>query len=153
LEHYARFYAEQSGARPITLDASAKRIWMDYASPGNVRELRNIVIRLTTKHPGAQVNADQLLAELDWEDAPAARATLTSGPDLKPSVEAARRHLQTHKGFNLDAALRELERSYVEAALEITHGNLSQAARLLGIHRTTLYSRMQANEQTAQEDK
>ncbi|HZP91708.1 MAG TPA: sigma-54 dependent transcriptional regulator [Burkholderiales bacterium] len=153
LEHYARFYAEQSGARPITLDASAKRIWMDYAFPGNVRELRNIVIRLTTKHPGAQVNADQLLAELDWEDAPAAPATLTSGPDLKASVEAARRHLQTHKGFNLDAALRELERSYVEAALEITHGNLSQAARLLGIHRTTLYSRMQANEQTAQEDK
>ena len=40
-------------------------------------------------------------------------------------------------------ALRDLERSYVEAALDITRGNLSQAAKLLGIHRTTLYSRMQ----------
>jgi DNA-binding NtrC family response regulator len=39
--------------------------------------------------------------------------------------------------------LGELERSYVEAALDITPGNLSQAAKLLGIHRTTLYSRMQ----------
>ena len=31
----------------------------------------------------------------------------------------------------------------VEAALNMTHGNLSQAAKLLGINRTTLYSRMQ----------
>ena len=63
--------------------------------------------------------------------------------DLKTSVEAARKHLQTKKGFLLDEALRDLERSYVEAALDITRGNLSQAAKLLGIHRTTLYSRMQ----------
>jgi DNA-binding NtrC family response regulator len=39
--------------------------------------------------------------------------------------------------------LQQWERGYVEAALAITHGNLSQAARLLGIHRTTLYSRIQ----------
>ena len=31
----------------------------------------------------------------------------------------------------------------MEAALALTNGNLSQAAKLLGIHRTTLYSRMQ----------
>ena len=36
-----------------------------------------------------------------------------------------------------------MERAYVKAALALTHGNLAQAARLLGIHRTTLYSRMQ----------
>src|SRR5258706_589934 len=63
--------------------------------------------------------------------------------DFKTTVEAARKHLQTKKGFLLDEALRDLERSYVEAALDITRGNLSQAAKLLGIHRTTLYSRMQ----------
>ena len=31
-----------------------------------------------------------------------------------------------------------------EAALKLAHGNVSQAARLLGIHRTTLYNRMEA---------
>ena len=41
-------------------------------------------------------------------------------------------------------------KGYVEAALLITQGNLSQAAKLLGIHRTTLYSRMQ-NYGTAEE--
>jgi DNA-binding NtrC family response regulator len=39
--------------------------------------------------------------------------------------------------------MQQWEKGYVEAALLITQGNLSQAAKLLGIHRTTLYSRMQ----------
>ncbi|MGZ8201978.1 MAG: helix-turn-helix domain-containing protein, partial [Burkholderiales bacterium] len=43
----------------------------------------------------------------------------------------------------LDDTLQQWERGYVEAALAITQGNLTRAARLLGIHRTTLYSRMQ----------
>jgi DNA-binding NtrC family response regulator len=47
------------------------------------------------------------------------------------------------KGFSLDQTLQQIERSYVEAALALTNGNLSQAAKLLGVHRTTLYSRMQ----------
>ena len=124
---------------------------MDYGFPGNVRELRNIVIRLSTKYGGKTVSDQQLLAELDWEEPP--HSPNPAGSDLKASFESARRHLQTQKYFSLDLALKELERSYVEAALEITHGNLSQAARLLGVHRTTLYSRMQAYEQSAQEDR
>ncbi len=47
--------------------------------------------------------------------------------------------------------MRDLERSYVEAALDITWGNLSQAAKMLGIHRTTLYSRMQNYAGTTEE--
>jgi DNA-binding NtrC family response regulator len=38
--------------------------------------------------------------------------------------------------------LATMERSYIEAALRITRGNVSQAAKLLGVNRTTLYSRM-----------
>ena len=68
---------------------------------------------------------------------------LAGGQDFKSVLEAARRHLQLHKNFSLDETLAQWERGYVEAALLITHGNLTQAAKLLGIHRTTLYSRMQ----------
>ena len=38
--------------------------------------------------------------------------------------------------------LRETEQAFVEAALALAHGNVSNAAKLLGINRTTLYSRM-----------
>jgi DNA-binding NtrC family response regulator len=66
-----------------------------------------------------------------------------SAQDARSLLENAKRHLQSQKNFNLDVLLRMWEQSYVEAALQITHGNLSQASKLLGIHRTTLYSRMQ----------
>ena len=143
LDHYSALYARQSNVRPFKLDQKSLELWMQYGYPGNVRELRNIVIRLSTKYPGQTINSEQLLSEFDWEEPMTPQPDVGHPTDLKSSVEAARKHLQTKKGFLLDDALRDLERSYVEAALDITRGNLSQAAKLLGIHRTTLYSRMQ----------
>ena len=148
-EHFSALYAGQVGSDPCSLDDGARAVWMDYGFPGNVRELRNVVIRLSTKYGGQAISSQQLLSELDWEEPPPPPNLV--GTDYRASFDAARRHLQTNKHFNLDLTLKELERSYVEAALEITHGNLSQAARLLGVHRTTLYSRMQAYEQGQEE--
>ena len=68
---------------------------------------------------------------------------LPAGQDFKAVLDAAKKHLQIQKNFNLDLTMQQWEKGYVEAALAITQGNLSQAAKLLGIHRTTLYSRMQ----------
>ncbi|MGD2138779.1 MAG: sigma-54 dependent transcriptional regulator [Burkholderiales bacterium] len=150
LKHFSRFYAQESGAEPFTLDEGATRLWLDYSFPGNVRELRNIVIRLCTKYPGKTVVMDQLVNELDWEDTDAVTPSQQAGSGA--STEAARERLQADKNFQLDQLLKELERSYVEAALELTHGNLSKAARMLGIHRTTLYSRMQSYEQAPREE-
>jgi DNA-binding NtrC family response regulator len=144
LQHFSDFYALQSGAEPFVLDERAERLWADYGFPGNVRELRNIVIRLSAKYPGEQVNSEELVAELDMENLDsAARVSDIGTGDHRSSVEAAKRHLQAQRNFSLDETLQRWERSYVEAALALTNGNLSQAAKLLGIHRTTLYSRMQ----------
>ena len=44
--------------------------------------------------------------------------------------------------MRLDELLQSLERGYIEAALKLTRGNVSQAAKLLGVNRITLYSRM-----------
>ena len=143
LEHYSTLYARQSSSQPFKLDQKSLELWMQYGFPGNVRELRNIVIRLCTKFPGETINREQLLGEFDWEEPMSMPSETVPVKDFKTSMEAARKHLQAQKGFLLDDALRDLERSYVDAALDITRGNLSQAAKLLGIHRTTLYSRMQ----------
>ncbi len=143
LDHFREFYARQAAAKTFDFDAKAIKLWLDYSFPGNVRELRNIVIRLTTKHAGQSVNAEQLQVELDMESMELDLPGLPLGQGFKSILEAAKKHLQLQKNFNLDLTMQQWEKGYVEAALLITQGNLSQAAKLLGIHRTTLYSRMQ----------
>jgi DNA-binding NtrC family response regulator len=138
LEHYRRFYAEQSGQQAFTLDSGAERRWLGYPFPGNVRELRNIVIRLTTKHPGRQLAAADLEPEFDLES----NAPAETAPGEGDVIAQAVRHLERSRGIELDLLLQSLERGYIEAALRITRGNVSQAAKLLGVNRTTLYSRM-----------
>jgi DNA-binding NtrC family response regulator len=144
LEHFRDFYTRQAGARPFELDPDAHALWLDYSFPGNVRELRNIVIRLITKHGGTTVTPDHLRSELDLETLDDVTPTPAIAHDFKATLEAACRHLQSQQeGFDLDHTLQQWERGYVEAALTLTQGNLTRAAKLLGIHRTTLYSRMQ----------
>jgi DNA-binding NtrC family response regulator len=67
--------------------------------------------------------------------------------DAGTLVEQALRQLERAHGFSLDDTLKAWERSYIEAALRLTRGNVSQAAKLLGINRTTLYSRMGPTEE------
>ena len=137
LEHFRRLAAHQGGTQPFELDAAATARWQRYDFPGNVRELRNIVIRLATKYAGQRLSVAELEPELDFES-PAP----TSAAEGGAIVEQALRQLERSGGFNLDETLKSWERGYIEAALRLTRGNVSQAAKLLGINRTTLYSRM-----------
>ncbi len=142
LLHFRTLYAPVAGATEFSLDASARRLWLEYPFPGNVRELRNIVIRLVTKYPGGTVDSEALEQELD------------SGVTLAPAAEQAPgaldalafEELGRPGSFNLDDRLAAWERAYVAAAMKLANGNVSQAARLLGLNRTTLYSRMAALE-------
>ena len=143
LDHFREFYARQSRVAAFDMEPKAMDEWLAYGFPGNVRELRNIVIRLTTKYGAQTVTVDQLQAELDMESLDVNPVGLPQAQNFKSVLDAAKKHLQSQKNFSLDITLQQWEKGYVEAALAITHGNLSQAAKLLGIHRTTLYSRIQ----------
>lgn len=143
LDHFRHLYARQAGQAPFTLSADAYALWRGYRFPGNVRELRNIVIRLTTKHGGELVSAAELEPELDTEDGLADAGGLLPLGD-KALVEMALHQLGENNGFSLDNALRRWEAAYIEAARQLTAGNISQAAKLLGVNRTTLYNRMDA---------
>ena len=147
LAHFTRFYAEQAKLAPFTLDPGATELWRSYRYPGNVRELKNIVIRLTTKYPGQRLSVLELEPELEPiapQDTQAGAAAELGPPgDPQTLIEQAQRHLQRERQFNLDDMLKAWEQGYIQAALRLTHGNVSQAAKILGINRTTLYSRME----------
>ncbi len=135
LEHFQQFYA--SMGTNFQLSEAAKQLWQQYSFPGNVRELRNIVIRLGAKYPGQALSAEQVRAEFEMENLEGGAAESQEGSD------AAIMQQLKQSDFSLDAVLLEWERRYVNAALQACEGNLSQAARVLGINRTTLYSKMQ----------
>ena len=120
------------------LDDGALARWLRYDFPGNVRELRNIVIRLSAKYPGQRIAAAELEQELDISE--------PGIPGVDDKTEQAMRQLERSGVFDLDQTLKAWERAYIEAALRLTRGNVSQAAKLLGVNRTTLYSRMGSGE-------
>ncbi len=138
LNHFRAYYAQQIKQEPFELLPDALQCWEQYSFPGNTRELRNIVIRLSTKHAGKTVNKLQLQDEFDPLET-------SAYPQEGASAESIKQQLQ-QGGFNLDQHLREQESLYIAAALELAAGNISEAAKLLGINRTTLHSRIGTHE-------
>lgn len=136
LEHFKAFYAKQAQHLPFDLEPDALEAWKNYPFPGNTRELRNIAIRLTTKYPGLKVNSMQLGSEFDPQTDIAASAPADLSLDARQILQQG--------NFNLDDLLMGYTSRYIDAAMELAHGNVSEAAKLLGIARTTLYSRMEA---------
>ena len=125
MEHFRALYAQKM--LPFTLSPEALQRWRTYTFPGNVRELRNIVIRLGAKYPGEDVGLTALEGELDSQSEIDENTIQQLGAG----------------GFKLEEILSSWEQRYIDAALKLSKGNLSEAARLLGVNRTTLYSKIQ----------
>ena len=134
LNHFRELYS--AGSALFSLKKDAEKLLMEYSFPGNVRELRNIVIRLGAKYPGKKVSVDQLQAELETN------ILIPSSEDTDNEYMRIKTALSSGT-FQLDAVLTEREKRFILGAMRLTDGNLSKASRLLGLNRTTLYSRMQ----------
>jgi DNA-binding NtrC family response regulator len=134
LDHFRKVYAKQHTTQTFSLDDAARAAWLQYPFPGNVRELKNIVIRLLAKHAGYTIGPADLRLEFDT---PAASSPANEPVD--PKTEITESAL-----FRLDAKLAQVELRYIDAAIEIAEGSMTQAAKILGISRSTLYSRLDA---------
>ena len=97
-------------------EAALKRL-QEYHWPGNVRQLRSVLEHAVAMSENAIVDADELHL---FSDAP----------------------VQTPDGFTMSLNLEELETWAIRQALRRVQGTITQAARLLGIHRDTLMLKM-----------
>lgn len=139
--HFVAFYTQQIGQQAFDLSDAAKQRWLQYDFPGNVRELRNIVIRLIAKYAGKTIDETALIAEFDLTSQTNIAGEFDFSDEAKMEAQAYR-HLHKQSNLNIDTVLKGWERAYIAAAMKMTRGNLSQAAKLLSVNRTTLYSRM-----------
>ena len=136
LDHFQQLYADT--VSPFSLDDEASKLWDSYAFPGNVRELRNIVIRLGTKYPGGIVSQKQLNDELETQLS--AETLNEQSPSLTDEYIVGKIEAGELK---LDDLLGDIESRCIRIALEKYNNNISKAAEALHVNRTTLYSRVQ----------
>jgi DNA-binding NtrC family response regulator len=114
------FLAEETGPARAFSPAAAGRL-LSYSWPGNVRELQNAVRHGAALAVGPTVEPEDLPLELSRATTSAARSTSPSA--LLP--------------------LAEVERSYIRQVVEACGGSQSEAARVLGIARNTLWRKLQ----------
>ena len=127
LAHYLRLYEAQYGrpARAVAgaaLDALVRHDW-----PGNVRALRHACERAVILGPGAQYGL------ADFALGPTPSATAATAPAPVPANTVA----------SPDATLDTLERVAIAGTLARFNGNISHAAKTLGISRAALYRKLE----------
>ncbi|HEU4531904.1 MAG TPA: sigma-54 dependent transcriptional regulator [Steroidobacteraceae bacterium] len=148
-------HLELRGHVPVTFDDSALAALTCHAWPGNIRELENLLERLSVMQPGAQLGAHDLPERYrPLGLAAACIESVTGIPAAPPAIEqpepealAPAREARTRiplpaGGVCLKTLLAELERDLVEQALLRADGVVSRAARLLKLGRTTLLEKM-----------
>ena len=140
--------ATGAATRAVRLSDEARRRLIGHGWPGNLRELANLLRTLVAlADDGAVIEAEDLPEDIRAEakpnptnlTAPMAGAGAPAQPSqaslVTPAVSAS----------PAPASLRALTDEAVFRALAGTGGNISAAARVLGIHRATLHRRLKAS--------
>ncbi|HYQ18423.1 MAG TPA: sigma-54 dependent transcriptional regulator [Polyangiaceae bacterium] len=160
--HYLERFGAANGRRS-TLDAGALRLLEAERWPGNVRQLVNVIERLVLLCPSQHIGADDVRRGLDEQ----LEFFTQSGPDRgplsaslnaplsAPPVEAAPAAVAPAPApaladYHFSSAVRplkeEVRRTELRAitkALQYAKGNRALAARLLGVSRRTLYTKLE----------
>ncbi|MEW4568174.1 sigma 54-interacting transcriptional regulator [Tautonia sp. JC769] len=145
---FLRHFAGRSG-KPIThLDEDAIEALTDYHWPGNVRELENVIERAVVLSEGPAITRDDLPDELFGPLAASSSlrrrpATVSTGRRGRPRRLPAPSSWTAPPPAELDdPELDAFERHQLRDALAEARGNKSEAARLLGLPRSTLVSKL-----------
>ena len=129
-----QFFVEQirieHGLPPKELDAAVTSAMARYPWPGNVRELRNVIERFLILS-GPTVHTHDLPSEISSY---VPKAVASGGANSSDSMNEKTLPITTWEKFKLES-----ERNYLIRVLKYAEGNISEAARLLGVERTTVH--------------
>jgi Nif-specific regulatory protein len=120
-EHFLQQFCRQAGRKPLRLTAAARDRLQQHDWPGNVRELRNLMERLAYLCPQDKIDVGDLAFI------------------LRPS---SAEEANPYAALPLAEATDAFQRDHIQRAIERSGGNMSEAAKLLGLHRPNLYRKM-----------
>jgi sigma-54 specific flagellar transcriptional regulator A len=124
VEHFYRESLVLAGRDDLQgFEAEALEAIKAHEWPGNIRELENVIQRAVLLAPGPRIQREDIPANLQSCRAPCSSNMVAELPD---------------EGINLREVIEEYESALVRQALKRTKWNKNQAAKLLGMNRTTL---------------
>ncbi len=138
VRHFLAELGERVRARARDLSVAAMECLTRYGFPGNVRELRNIVERCLIFSEGPVIDVYDLPAEV--RESPEVMEATPVSHLLPPMATAAPRNGRA--GGERVLSLEASEGRQVLQALVSSGWNKTQAAKVLGVHRNTLYAMM-----------
>jgi DNA-binding NtrC family response regulator len=124
VEHFVRKTARECQRDVRGVSAGALEVLMRYDWPGNVRELENVMHRAVVLARGPVIQLPDVPLDVALPDA---------GPRLTADT-----------GLPLRKAMAQFERQYILRVLESVGWNMARAARLLGVHRNTVFGKLSA---------
>jgi len=145
--HFLQTLAAEMGVKAPKLSDAAMATLHGYDFPGNIRELKNIIERALIESGGRGIGPEHLhllqrRAQIVSTAGTSTSTTTASGlpPTKSTKAEAA---------AALPLNLAEAEDLLIQRALQETGGNIADAARLLGVHRTRIYRKLAQEEPAA----
>ena len=123
VKHFFALFQSEHGIRSPKFSKEAVRALKSYRWPGNIRELKNLCERLSILLSGKTIEAKNLPAEFN----------------AAPNFQNLDLIKLPSDGLQLD----NVEANLIQQALNMTNGNRSKSARLLGLSRDALLYRMQ----------
>jgi transcriptional regulator with PAS, ATPase and Fis domain len=141
VNYYVNHYSAKFGRKDIQITPQAVDLLMVSDWPGNVRQLCNEIQRTVARaEDGAIITPEHLSPELKRTSSPTTPSGAASITSLPPS------NIQTTGTGTLAEALAEVERRMISDALRRHGGNISRAARELGLTRRGLYLKLERHE-------
>jgi transcriptional regulator of acetoin/glycerol metabolism len=130
--------AETSDGRPAAIEMDAFECLLSYAWPGNIRELRNVIRTALAICDGGVVRLSDLPSEVREHLAPTASISMSASGLTSPVGMVSSTTPSTQVGAS---AFDDAERDVLLRAIRDHGGNMSHAAKALGVSRNTLYRR------------
>jgi DNA-binding NtrC family response regulator len=158
-DHHLADAANRLGAPAPTIDGEIRATLASAGWPGNIRQLRNIAERLVILRAGRPVRGQDLpqsiRAAAGAEVVSISAAAAQDGPAQRDEAASVARERGVESfelpetGVDLRATLQQLEARLIRQAILATSGNRNQAARLLGLNRTTLVEKLRKQPELA----